>query len=72
MKIMKTNEKKLGVYRYPIFRIFHIPLSPLNPKDTMGTIYDKSCKIKVLRDFFLSLSDIRKTRKRPVRTAFRY
>lgn len=29
MKIMKTNEKKLGVYRYPIFRIFHIPPSPL-------------------------------------------
>ncbi len=33
---------------------------------------DKSRKIKVLRDFRFLLSDIRKTRKSPVRTKSRY
>lgn len=31
MKLMKANEKKLNVYRYPIFCIFHIPPSARKP-----------------------------------------
>lgn len=49
-----------------------IPVSPQNPEDKKGSKYDKSRKIKVLRDFLFLLSDIRKTRKSPVRTECRY
>ena len=49
-----------------------IPLSPQNPEDKKGSKYDKSRKIKVLRDFLFLLSDIRKTQKSPVRTEYRY
>lgn len=49
-----------------------LPLSPQNPEDKKGSKYDKSRKIKVLRDFLFLLSDIRKTRKSPVRTECRY
>ena len=48
------------------------PLSPQNPKDKKGSKYDKSRKIKVLRDFLFSSSDIRKTQKSPVWTEYRY
>lgn len=51
MKIMKTNEKKWGVYRYPIFRIFHIPLSPPRLEDKTRLNDDKSCKITDLAGF---------------------
>ncbi len=49
-----------------------IPLSPQNPKDKKGSKYDKSRKIKVLRDFLFLFSDIRKTQKTPVWTEYRY
>ena len=41
-------------------------------RDNSEPIKDKSRKIKVLRDFRFLLSDIRKTRKSPVRTKSRY
>lgn len=49
-----------------------IPVSPQNPKDKKGSKYDKSRKIKVLRDFLFLFSDIRKTQKSPVWTEYRY
>lgn len=42
------------------------------PKDKKGSKYDKSRKIKVLRDFLFLFSDIRKTQKSPVWTEYRY
>ena len=51
---------------------YKIPVSPQNPKDKKGSKYDKSRKIKVLRDFLFLFSDIRKTQKSPVWTEYRY
>ena len=53
-----------------------IPLSPLNLKDKMRSNNDKSCKIKVLRDFFFSPlghpKDTKKTRSDSVSLLNRY
>ena len=59
-------------YTSQAYQGFESPSLRKTSKTKKGSKYDKSRKIKVLRDFLFLLSDIRKTRKSPVRTEYRY
>ena len=58
---MKTNKICMACKRSRV----RISYSPLRPEDKKGSNDDKSRKIKVLRDFFLSLVGHPKDTKKP-------
>ena len=71
MEFRDVHELVINKLRSVVIR-YRLPVSPQNPKDKKGSKYDKSRKIKVLRDFLFLFSDIRKTQKSPVWTEYRY
>lgn len=66
LKVCKIVEcEMLGIVCLRIKIALLEPVSPLNPKDKKWSKYDKFRKIKVLRDFFISLLGHPKDTKKP-------